>query len=279
MKTSLPQDSGGAFRPGEQRGLVLIGKKRTTGFFLPVLCAALAWPAQGLAGEDLSIGRMRVLIWPEHDDPGVLVVYDGRFTDDSRFPTKTTFFIPKGAVINDVCSLSPGGQHFCQLYEVTAGEDMDKAIVSLPFSNFYLGFHTQSLDTGAERREVEYTIRANHPIETLEVNVEQPLRATEFTISPSGGEVSEDDGFTRFEYVLADIAKGEERVFRIGYSKKDGAPSVDIKYSGMSGPRVWGSPYDTQRYFKAFVYAMFATAVAAALGMVWLLFRRRRGGG
>ncbi len=258
--------------------MVLTKKKLFQGFILPVLCAALAWPAQGLADEDLSIGRMRVLIWPEHDDPGVLVVYDGRFTDDSRFPTKTTFFIPKGAVINDVCSLSPGGQHFCQLYEVTAGEDMDKAIVSLPFSNFYLGFHTMPLDTGAERRDFEYTIKANHPIETLEVNVEQPLRSTEFTIFPAGGELSDEDGFNRFEYALTGIVKGDEKVFRIGYGKSDGTPSVDIKYSGMSGPRVWGSPYDTQRYFKAFVYAMFATAVAAALGLVWLLLRRRRGG-
>ena len=258
--------------------MALTGTRHFLCSFLLVLCAAISWPAQALADEELSIGRMRVLIWPEHDDPGVLVVYDGRFIDDSRFPAKATFFIPKGAVINDVCSLSPTGQHFCQLYEVVGGETMDKAIVSLPFSNFYLGFHTEPLDMDAEHREVEYRIKANHPVERMEVSIEQPLRSSEFALSPPGADPAEDDGFNRFEYALADLAKGEERVFRIAYTKKDRAPSVDIKYSGMSGPRVWGSPYDTQRYARVFVYAMFGTAIAAALGIVGLLLRQRRRG-
>jgi hypothetical protein len=244
---------------------------------LLILSIAFAWAGQALGDEDLSIGRMRVLIWPEHDDPGVLVVYDGRFTDDSRFPTTTTFFIPKGAVINDVCSLSPGGQHFCQLYEIVEGEAMDEAIVSLPFSNFYLGFHTPPLEVQSGQREIEYTIKANHPIASMEVDIEQPLRSTDFVISPSGGELTEEDGFNRFEYALTDIPKGEERVFRIDYAKQDPAPSIDIKYSSMSGPRVWGSPYDTQRNVTTFIYLLFGTGVAAAAGLLWLGLRRKRG--
>jgi hypothetical protein len=247
---------------------------------LLLLSVAFPWAARGagqaLEDEGLSIGRMRVSIWPEHDDPGVLVVYDGRFADDSRFPTTTTFFIPKGAVINDACSLSPGGQHFCQLYEIVAGDTMDEVIVSLPFSNFYLGFHTLPLDIESERRRVEYTIRANHPIAILEVDIEQPLRSMGFAISPSGGEPSEDNGFNHFEYTLENISKGEERVFRIGYTKKDRTSSVDIKYSFMSGSRVWGSPYDTQRKVKTFVYILFGTGIAAAAGLFWIVLLRRR---
>lgn len=259
--------------------MVLTGTQRFLGSFMLFLCAVLAAPAQTQADEDLSIGRMRVLIWPEHDDPGVLVVYDGRFTDDSRFPTKTTFFIPKGAAITDVCSLSPTGQHFCQLYEVAGGEEMDVATLSLPFSNFYLSFHLPAVDVEAGRRDFAYRIRASHPIESMEVNIRQPLRSSDLTISPGGGAMSEDDGFTTFEYSLSDIAKGEERLFRMGYVKPDRAPSVDIKYSGMSGPRVWGSPYDTQRKASAFVYLLFGTGLAAALGIVWILLRARRRGG
>lgn len=266
----------------EGRGLVV-------GLLL-LLSVAFPWAAQGeatqggaaqgagqaLEDEGLSIGRMRVSIWPEHDDPGVLVVYDGRFADDSRFPTTTTFFIPKDAVINDACSLSPGGQHFCQLYEIVAGDTMDEVIVSLPFSNFYLGIHTPPLDVTSERRGIDFTIRTNHPIASLEIDIEQPLRSVGFTISPSGGEPSEKNGFKHFRYTLENIAKGEERVFRIGYVKTDPTPSVDIKYSSMSGTRVWGSPYDTQRKVKTFVYILFGTGIAAAAGLFWIVLLRRR---
>ncbi|MDP6344217.1 MAG: hypothetical protein QF491_11835 [Alphaproteobacteria bacterium] len=239
------------------------------------LLLLLAEPA--LADDDLSIGRMRLSIWPEHDDPGVLVVYDGRFVDDSAFPTTATFLIPKGAVINDICSLSPGGQHFCQLYDVVDGGEVDKAVISLPFSNFYVSFHLPLLDPAVEQRQFEYRLKINHQTKNLEVDIEQPLRATDFTISPPGGERGEDDGFTRFGYTLENLSKGDERVFRIAYKKADGQPSVDTKYAGMSGPRVWGSPYDTQRRIKGIIYAVFASGVAVLLaGLFWLLYWRRR---
>lgn len=232
----------------------------------------------GLAKDDLSIGRMRVSIWPEHDDPGVLVIYDGRFADESQFPTKTSFFIPKDAVISDVCSLSPEGQHYCQLYEVVKGdEERDMAVMSLPFSNFYLSFHTSALDVTSEKRDVEYSILANHPIENVEVDIQQPLRSSEFSITPAGGEQSEKKEFNHFNYELKNIAKGEERSFKISYVKTDTKPSVDIKYGTMAGNRVWGSPYDRQRNAKTLIYVIFGTGIAVAVGgLTWLILLRRR---
>ncbi len=63
--------------------------------------ASIADPAQ-----DLTIGRMRVAIWPEYDDRSVLAIYDGKLDNASRYPLKTSFLVPKGSVINDACSLS-----------------------------------------------------------------------------------------------------------------------------------------------------------------------------
>lgn len=233
----------------------------------------------GLAKEDLSIGRMRVSIWPEHDDPGVLVIYDGRFVDDSQFPTKTSFFIPKDVVISDVCSLSPEGQHYCQLYEIVKGDEgRDKAVMSLPFANFYLSFHTPAMDVTSEKRAVEFSILANHPIEKVEVDIQQPLRSSEFSIDPADGQHSEKKGFNHFKYEMENVAKGEERLFKISYVKTDIKPSVDIKYGTMAAnSRVWGSPYDRQRNAKSLVYIIFATGVAAAVaGLSWIVLLRRR---
>ncbi|MAG98839.1 MAG: hypothetical protein QF797_10300 [Alphaproteobacteria bacterium] len=232
-------------------------------------------PAQ--AAEGLAIGRMRVMIWPEHDDAGVLVVHDGRFTDDTRFPTTTRFLVPKGVVINDVCSLSPGGQHFCQLYELFSGESMDEAVLSLPYSNFYLSYHLPPLDLTKERRQIDFTLRANHPIAKLEVDIKQPLRSSEFSITPAGGKLSQKKGSNHFAYQQGKLERGEERLFRIGYLKSDRLPSVEIKFSNMTGPRIWGSPYDTQRQAKTVIYGLFGSGLAVAVaGLGWLFWLRRR---
>lgn len=216
------------------------------------------------------------MIWPEHDDSGVLVVYDGRFVEDAEFPAKTSFFIPKDVAINDVCSLSPTGQHFCQLYAVEKGQDGDIAHLSLPFSNFYLSFHTPALDVGSAQREVDFKLKANHAIRSLEIDIQQPLRSSEFNISPVGGEVIEKKGFNHFKYMLEDIAKGDEKLIRISYIKQDREPSVDIKFASMSSPRVWGSPYEAQRKAKTLVYVIFGGGLAAAAGIAWIVVIRRR---
>ena len=223
-------------------------------------------------------------IWPEYDDRSVLAIYDGKLDDASRYPLKTSFLVPKGSVINDACSLSFEGQHFCQLYKTTDRGIYDEVRLLLPYPNFYLSFHTPQLNTEAERREFDYRIKANHRIKTMEVDIKQPLRATDFNISPprkavrsrAEAELSMVKGFKHFFYTLTSVSEGQEAVFEINYRKTDPNPSVDIKYASMTGPRVWGSPYETQRHVRGVVYILFGTAVLGLVAVAVWLFRFRK---
>ncbi len=235
------------------------------------------------APEDLSIGRMRVLIWPEYDDRSILAVYDGRFKDASSFPLTTSFLVPKGAIINDACSLSFEGQHFCQLYKTIDRGIYDEVRLLLPYPNFYLSFHTSPIDTGTANRSLDYRIKASHPIEAMEVDIQQPLRSAEFSISPvknaaASMKPSEARGFNHYAYTLKDVTKGEESLFKISYLKDDPNPSVDIKYATMTEPRVWVSPYETQKNVKTFVYILFGTSAFGLLAVIvgFILFRKRK---
>jgi hypothetical protein len=233
---------------------------------------------------DLSVGRMRVAIWPEYDDRSMLVIYDGKLETGSSFPLETSFLIPRGALINDACSLSYDGQHFCQLYKTTNKGEYDEVRLTLPYPNFYLSFHTQAIDVEAEKRTLEYRIKASHPISTMEVDIQQPLRSTAFDITPptaaastrAPGSVSIVKGFNHFAYKLDDIPAGEQNVFAMKYVKRDPNPSVDIKYASMDGPRVWGSPYETQRHARTFVYALFGSGLlGVAAVLIWLIRVRK----
>jgi hypothetical protein len=113
----------------------------------------------------------------------------------------------------------------------------------------------------------------------MEVDIQQPLRSTEFTISPSGGEAYNEKDFSHFTYTLEDIAKGEDRVFKIGYVKETREPSVDVKFASMTGRRVWGSPYETQRNVKTIIYVVFGTGLSMVLAAtIWIVTSRRRKG-
>lgn len=239
----------------------------------------------GVATKDLSIGRMKVSIMPEYDDPSVLAIYDGRFEEVSSYPIKTSFFIPKGSVISDACSLSHEGQHFCQLYKTINRGDYDEVSLLLPYPNFYLSFHTPQLDVKVEKKEVDYQIKANHVIKTMEIDIQQPLRSTAFNISPpenasvsqKDGSISVIKGFSHSIYKLENIAVNQETTFRINYIKSDPNPSVDIKYTSMKEPQTQKTSYESQRNIKTMIYVLFGTGIFGIMALVaWYLRSRKK---
>ena len=238
----------------------------------------------GGAMKDLSIGRMKVSIMPEYDDPSVLAIYDGRFEEVSSYPIKTSFLIPKGSVISDACSLSHEGQHFCQLYKTINRGNYDEVSILLPYPNFYLSFHTPQLDVKIEKKAIEYQIRANHPIKTMEIDIQQPLRSTEFSILPAenaavsqkDGSISLIKGFNHVIYRLENVAKNQENTFTINYVKSDPKPSVDIKYTSMKEPQTQTTSYETQRSIKTIIYALFGTGAFGMIALVAWYFRSRK---
>jgi len=238
----------------------------------------------GAHSKDLSIGRMKVAIMPEYDDPSVLAIYDGKFEDVSSYPIKTSFLIPKGSVISDACSLSHEGQHFCQLYKTVNRGEHDEVNLLLPYPNFYLSFHTPRLDVKMERKEFDYLIKANHPIKTMEVDIQQPLRSSAFNISPPGsaamtektGTISAIKGFNHFTYKLEGISKGQESAFKINYIKSDPKPSVDIKYTSMKNPQTQSTSYETLRNIKAIIYIVFGAGAFVIMAVVVWFFRSRK---
>ncbi|OGT35468.1 MAG: hypothetical protein A2W28_08855 [Gammaproteobacteria bacterium RBG_16_51_14] len=242
----------------------------------------------GGATKDLSIGRMKVSIMPEYDDPSVLAIYDGRFEEVSSYPIKTSFLIPKGSVISDACSLSHEGQHFCQLYKTVNKGNYDEVSLILPYPNFYLSFHTPQLDVKTEKKAIDYQIKANHPIRAMEIDIQQPLRSTAFNILPpetaavsqKEGSISVIKGFNHFIYRLESIAINHENTFKINYIKSDPNPSVDIKYTSMKESQAKETPYETQRNIKTMIYVLFGTGTFGIVVLVAWYFRswkKRRG--
>ncbi len=238
----------------------------------------------GAPTRDMVIGRMKVAIMPEYDDPSVLAIYDGKFEDVSSYPIKTSFLIPKGSVISDACSLSHEGQHFCQLYKTANRGAQDEVSLILPYPNFYLSFHTPHLDVTGERKEFDYLIKANHAIKTMEIDIQQPLRSSAFNISPPAsatvsekiGTISIIKGFNHFTYQLEGVFKDQENVFKINYIKSDPKPSVDIKYTSMKNPQTQSTPYETQRNIKTIIYILFGTGAAGIIAVAVWFFRSQK---
>ena len=230
--------------------------------------------ANQVLASDLSIGRMRVAIWPEYDDPGILAIYDGRFKDENLFPTETAFLIPADAAISDACSLSPKGQHFCQLYKQKNAGNNDEVSMKLPYPNFYLSFHINPFREKKDNRTFTYAIKVNHPTDKLEVEIQRPLRAEGFSIMPQPEEKTEKKGFEHYSYLFENVPKGKVLEFNVEYVKKDSQPSVNIKYSPMNQPAPAGIPAAVRPL--TVIYIAGGVGVLAMIGLLWFIFKRKR---
>lgn len=226
----------------------------------------LLWAAPARAG--LEVGRMKVTLMPEYDARAVLVILEGKFADKSAFPSEARFLLPPGVTkLTDVCSLSPGGQHFCQLFELKPEQGHTALDVRLPYSDFFIDFQYAPFTPGAgEERSFTFPVKSVYPIHTLEIHVQEPQRARRFTLSPGTSEVYEKDGFRyhKIEYghAPADAVKG----VTVTYTKDDAEPSVDITYSSMQQAGLFEG-----RSGEALV----AVGLAALAG-VWFARRRAR---
>ncbi|VAX25532.1 hypothetical protein MNBD_NITROSPINAE02-1204 [hydrothermal vent metagenome] len=191
--------------------------------------------------QNLAIGRMKITLMPEYDSPSVLVIQEGKFADRTAFPNTVSFLLPDSITkLTDVCSLSPGGHHFCQIFEIKTGDTSKYVDVKLPFSDFFIDYQYAPFTVKENNeRNFTFTIDTKYDVNTLEVHVQKPHRAKHFKVSPAMIESYEKSGFDYQKRKFTNISAGEKKVISVSYFKADTSPSVDIKFSVMSTPTVF----------------------------------------
>lgn len=218
--------------------------------------------------KPLNVGRMKLTIMPEYDSPAVLVVQEGKFADRNAFPRQVRFTLPKEVTkLTDVCSLSPGGHHFCQIFTLHYEKDYSYIDIKLPYSDFFIDYQYAPFTVKPSSvRDFTYNLRADYGISLLEVHVQEPLGTKDFMVDPPAADRYEKDGFGYSKYVLKDITAGEMKAFRIKYYKDGVNPSVDEKFSAMLTPGI----------FKGMTGEILLGAAVAGIIVITLARRRSR---
>ncbi len=219
------------------------------------------------ADEEARITSAYVTVEPEYDDPRVLVISQGTFAGDS-FPKDVSFYLPLGVEVTEVCGLKkPQDEHLCQLYETKIEGNTTVLSYRLPVPDYYFEFYYNPIQ-GTGNREIAYSFVPFYPTDNLQVAVQQPLRSTGFTISPSSSKVNSDSqGFKYYQYNFSGLAIQKPVDLKISYQKSDDRPSVQKQKQASGGG---GSPDD-----KTGLVAL-GIGGAGALGFLGYLAVRRR---
>lgn len=240
------------------------------GLALLLLSAILAL-AFGLTtsaqGPGVSIDQASLRLWPEYDDPGLLVILYGTITGTTTFPQEVAFPMPPAARGIQATMVDASGSLLSQPWQLVDG----KLVYTLGGPEFQIEYYVDRPPSG-NQREVNYTFEAPYAIKNLEVAVQQPARATAFSTTPQPDHsVQAGDGFTYYMTDRANIKAGEKLAFSIRYTKNDQGLSVaqaNPQATSLAGSTGSAAPAATPGITDRLPYAMVGVGLMALAGAV-----------
>ncbi len=258
----------------------LITKGRLTKLVTLVLFLVLILlPASAFAQEkEVTLSHMRVSIWPEYDQPRVLSIYEGQLVDKNAVPAKIKFLLPKDAEVNQACALTENGEHVCQVYETNIEGDFKAVTYTIPHPTFYIDFYYNPLGKG-ENKNFDYLFKAPYSVDKLELEVQQPLKATNFKVTPAAmSEGLDQKGFKYARYSYGTVSPGQDFKLGISYVKSDPKPSVEELPQGGTAQGQAGSGQGGAFTFSPLVIFLSITA-SVLFALVGYIIVTARGGG
>lgn len=231
---------------------------------LSFLDASAAYP------KDIRIKDMSLSLWPEYDDPRVLVMYQGEFYDDVAKPAKLKFLIPKGFELVMAGAITKEGRHIHTAHQIADKGERVEISFEVNESTFYLEFYYNPFETKGERKEFNYLVTSDYPIGQVTISVQQPLRAKDFILKPSPVSVlSDQKGFKYHQYKLQNFSKEKGFTLKAAYLKEDPEPSIQ-KNAGAPVPGGGNTGYRL-----IFILFSMAASVLIALAAYWIVSARQ----
>ncbi len=239
-----------------------------------ILTGALATAA--LADNPTATGYSNVQLWvdPEYDDPSLLVMMQGTITGATA-PVTVQFLVPTTAVLYSAGSIGSDGQYTGGPPDRTASQVSGWDLISYTAtSNTFRVEYYDDIIQGQPDKTINYEFMTYLPITGMNVSVQQPLKATNFTVDPAGNSSTDTQGFNIQTYSYDTVDPLGTLTFDISYYKADNTPS--ITQNASAGTAAGDATGGGGGLSNGWLAAIIVVVVVAGVGVVYYLTRRSR---
>lgn len=240
---------------------------------------ALAAPSLAHAQGPDRITKLAIAVWPEFDDPRVLVQFDGDLAAQKDYPREISLYIPSSAVLT-ATAYQDESQQFLNTEPATVtdtGNGTKRVTFKLPKPHFHLEYYDDAIK-GAPDKSFEFVYTSLLPADSVQIQVQQPLKADNFKTVPAAALIS--DGMHDFKYHIFNYpgAVADQALkLQVSYTKTDPNPSLQNVVPPSTAPQT--APADTAVVVNPQqTYLLAAAGIILALGLlgVWMWYTRRQ---
>ncbi len=155
-------------------------KIRTAILLLVVLGTIL--PAQAQQSP-VVIERLEIALWPEYDDPRLLVIYRGELAEDPQGPL--VLAIPITAQVHAAAHVGPDGRLLADAWQIVGADDRQQIVMFVPGSReFQFEYYDDVIGPGPKKSFIFQFQSGRYEVKDLEIEVQRPLRAWELKATP-----------------------------------------------------------------------------------------------
>jgi len=244
-------------------------RKTLLGVMVALAGLTLTLPPRALAQTPDRLTSLKISIWPEFDKPSVLVLLDGVLADPSNLPRPVSVLIPSDAELSVTTWTNPDGSFAPEqpAQQTKQDDGYTRVTFTIAQPRFRVEYYHDLL-RGAPDKTLDFVYKSSGAIDTVTLEIQQPLKATNWTMNPPAPNTRTDsDGFKYFSYAFSNIAAGQTITAQAKYTKSDPNPSVQPQ----AAPTVVPAASESNNRFG--LLALVALGLTAILGFFWL--RRR----
>lgn len=216
-----------------------------TGLILALISLVAPARSQG----EVRLSAMEVDLWPEYDDPGVLVIYRITLAPSISLPVDLTFQLPSevgdpsAVAVKQVTSSGETGLFSIPFERQVSGE-WGLVTLTATMPEIQLEYYDSRLRKQDSRRQFEYSWPGDYSVDVLVIQVQQPIGAGEMRISPAtdAGEPGQ-DGLVYYNKQVGSLSAGQTFSLSFEYQKEGDALSatnLPVQPSAPVGEQAFG---------------------------------------
>jgi hypothetical protein len=183
------------------------------------LFTLLALPLPTHAQSALHLSEVQVELWPEFDEPAVLVICHITLASNTIFPATLDLRIPSVANLNAVAERDSNGSLVNATYEQKA--DGDWRVLSLQVTRPRVQVEYYDLLTKqGTARNYTYTWAGDNTVDSFSIVFQEPVDATALILDPPGiTNWTGNDHLNYYQTNAVALAAGQVYTFQVKYNK------------------------------------------------------------
>jgi hypothetical protein len=232
--------------------------------------------ALGVLAQDANrLSKLLVAVWPEYDQPAVLVLIDGTLADSTNLPRQVSVLIPATAKLQVTTWTNADGTFAAE--QPSQSSDAGNGYTRVTFSTNAPQYHVEYYDDllrGSPDKSMTFAYKAAASADQVTVIVQQPLQATNFATEPAAKSTrNSTDGFKYSDLQFPALTSDQTITAQVKYSKSDPNPSI-LPVSPTPAPAI-ATPAPASPWNNVFILAaLVAVGLVAVIGV--FLFQRSR---